>query len=99
MSKGIEINKEIQLKSEQWKIPGRAPPSVIAERGMTLKECESAHNFISETIKKLSNLDKLIFYDQYTDDLTPELLYKYQTTDVCSFRVNKFIKDNIKIIQ
>ncbi|EDR28710.1 hypothetical protein EDI_158380 [Entamoeba dispar SAW760] len=83
MSKGIDINKEIKLKSEQWKIPGRAPPSVITERGMTLKECESAHNFISETIKKLSNLDKLIFYDQYTDDLTPELLYKYQTTDKC----------------
>ena len=78
MNKAIEIQTAIKTKTAN--VSDKDFPS---NRYKLEKECSEAHVFIYDIIKKLSSLDKLIFYDKYTDEISPELLYKYQKTDRC----------------
>ena len=78
MNKAIEIQTSIKTKTQN--VTDKDLPS---NRYVLEKECSEAHIFIYDVIKKLSSLDKLIFYDKYTDEISPELLYKYQKTDRC----------------
>ena len=75
--KAVEIQSTIKEKTANV-----TEKDLSMNRCILEKECEQAHAFVFDIIKKLSSLDKLIFYDKYTDQITPEMLYKYQKTDI-----------------
>lgn len=53
-----------------------------AKQKLIQEKHQMVHSQIEHSIKSLEHLNKLLFYDEYTTELTPELLYKYQETDV-----------------